>query len=170
MNRKRVSYHLWAYAFIAPSLILICGLNIWPVIQNIYYSLCSMKGFAKPTFIGLENYQTLFSDAEVGSAFINTFLYTILTVPVGVFLSLTTACLLNANIRGKGFFRTIFYIPVVSAPVAVAMVWKWMYNFEYGIINFALKALGIGPVNWIADGNVALISLAIIGILSIDCP
>ena len=166
MNRKRITHHLWAYAFIAPSLILICGLNLWPVVQNIYYSLCSMKGFAQPSFIGLENYQTLFSDAEVGRAFVNTFLYTILTVPVGVFLSLMTACLLNTNIRGKGLFRTIYYIPVVSAPVAVAMVWKWMYNYEYGVINFVLQALGIESVNWIADGSVVLISLAIIGIWS----
>lgn len=166
MNRKRISNHLWAYAFVAPSLLLICLMNLWPVFQNLYYSMCSMKGFAKPTFIGLENYRVLFSDAEVGRAFVNTFVYALLTVPVGVFLSLLVACLLNTQIRGKGIFRTIYYIPVVSAPVAVAMVWKWMYNYEYGIINYVIKGLGLGAVNWIADGNVALVSLAIIGIWS----
>ena len=102
----------------------------------------------------------------MGQAFVNTLLYALLTVPVGVFLSLIVASLLSADIRGKGFFRTLFYIPVVSAPVAVAMVWKWLYNAEYGVINFALGQVGIPAVNWIADGRVVLIALAIIGIWS----
>jgi multiple sugar transport system permease protein len=79
---------------------------------------------------------------------------------------LIAACFLNAGVRGQGFFRTVYYIPVVSAPVAVAMVWKWMYNYEYGIINYMLKALGISPLNWVADGHVVLLSLALIGIWS----
>jgi multiple sugar transport system permease protein len=79
---------------------------------------------------------------------------------------LIAACFLNAGVRGQGFFRTVYYIPVVSAPVAVAMVWKWMYNYEYGIINFMLKSMGISAVNWVADGHVVLISLALIGIWS----
>lgn len=166
MSRKRIVNNLWGWFFAAPSVILICALYLWPVVQNIYYSLCQMKGFSKPVFIGLENYQTIFRDAEVGRAFVNTVVYTVLTVPVGVFFSLIAACLLNTSIRGKGFFRTIYYIPVVSAPVAVAMVWRWMYNYEYGIINHMLNAVGIPAVNWIADGNVVLISLAIIGIWS----
>jgi len=164
MKRKRLTDNLWGLGFIAPSLILIFILNLWPVIENLYYSLCKMKGFGKPVFIGLGNYITAFSDIEIGQAFLNTFLYTLMTVPVGIFLALGAACFLNMNIKAKGFFRTLYYIPIVSAPVAVAMVWKWMYNDEYGIINYALKNLGFQPVNWIADGNVVLISLSLIGI------
>lgn len=166
MKHKRLADNLWGLAFIAPSLILIVVLNLWPVVQNIYYSLCKMKGFAKPAFTGLKNYVTAFHDAELGQAFLNTLVYTLITVPIGVFLSLVTACLLNTGIRGKGVFRTIYYLPVVSAPVAVAMVWKWMFNSEYGIINYLLRMLGIPTLNWIADGNVVIFSLAIVGIWS----
>jgi multiple sugar transport system permease protein len=166
MKRKRLTDNLWGWGLIAPSFLLILILNLWPVIENIYYSLCKMKGFAKPVFIGFSNYVTALSDGEIGQAFLNTLLYTLMTVPVGIFLALVAACFLNTEIRGKGFFRTLYYIPVVSAPVAVAMVWKWMYNDEYGIINYALKGLGLQPINWIADGNVVLISLALIGIWS----
>lgn len=164
MKKKRIIDNLWGWFFVFPSVFLICTLYLWPVCQNIYYSLCKMKGFAKPSFIGLENYRTIFADAEVGRAFVNTFLYAFLTVPLGVFLSLIVACLMNTKIRGRGLFRTIYYVPVVSAPVAVAMVWKWMYNYEYGIINYMLNLVGIPDINWIADGNVVLFSLAIIGI------
>ena len=166
MRQRRFADNLWGLLFVAPSLILICALNLWPVVQNLYYSLSKMKGFAKPVFIGLGNYQAAFANAELGQAFVNTLLYALLTVPVGVFLSLIVASLLSADIRGKGFFRTLYYIPVVSAPVAVAMVWKWLYNAEYGVINFALGQIGISAVNWIADGRVVLTSLAIIGIWS----
>ena len=166
MKQRRISNQLWGLAFVIPSVFLICTLNIWPVLQNLYYSLCQMKGFSKPSFIGLENYRTILKDAEVGGALKNTFIYTLLTVPLGVFLSLVTAALLNTRIRSKGFFRTLYYLPVVSAPAAVSMVWRWMFNYEYGIINQVLNGLGIGSVNWIADSNVVLISLAIIGIWS----
>jgi multiple sugar transport system permease protein len=164
MKRKHLSDNLWGFAFIAPSLLLICVLNLWPVVENLYYSLCKMKGFAKPVWIGFANYVTAFSDGEIGQAFLNTLFYTLLTVPIGVLLSLITACFLNTGIKGKGFFRTLYYIPVVSAPVAVAMVWKWMFNDEYGIINYILKALGLNTLNWIADGNIILFTLAIVGI------
>jgi multiple sugar transport system permease protein len=76
VKRRRRVNNLWGLFFVAPSLILICALNLWPVIQNLYYSLCKMKGFAKPVFIGFENYCTAFADAEIGKSFVNTMIYT----------------------------------------------------------------------------------------------
>ena len=76
------------------------------------------------------------------------------------------AVLLNSKIKGKGVYRTIYFIPMVAAPAAITMVWKWLYNNQFGLINHILSKFGLGPVNWIDDPKVALISIAIIGIWS----
>ena len=90
----------------------------------------------------------------------------LITVPLGVILSLLVAVLLNTKIRGKTIYRTLFFLPVVSAPAAVAMVWKWIFNSDYGLINNFLKFLGINGVNWLTNPNTAIWAVAIVGIWS----
>lgn len=89
-----------------------------------------------------------------------------MTVPVGVFLSLITAVFLNTSIKCKGFFRVCYFLPVISAPAAVAMVWKWLYNSDFGIINFLLSKIGIDGPNWLGDSKTILLSVMIVGIWS----
>ncbi len=139
----------WAYLFLAPSVILICILNLWPILQTLWFSLNEIQGFQPPRWVGLENYMTVLRNEEFAGAFKNTVIYTLVTVPAGVILSLITAVLLNTSIRCKGFFRICYFLPVISAPAAVAMVWRWLYNSEFGIINFLLSKLGIEGMNWI---------------------
>ncbi|MDD3278697.1 MAG: sugar ABC transporter permease [Lachnospiraceae bacterium] len=162
-KRKRTTY-LYGYLFIAPTVIGVMVLNLWSVIQSFYYSFNEVKGFAAPKFIGLANYARLFGDAEIWRSIGNTFLYSLITVPLGVLLSLVVAVLLNAKIKGKGVFRCIYFLPVVSAPAAVALVWKWLYNKDYGLINEMLSAIGIGRIDWLGKPSMALISVAIVGI------
>lgn len=167
MKRKQIKRYMWAYGFIAPSLILICVLNLWPILQTFYFSLNEVRGFQSPVFVGLSNYMTLFGDEEFWKSLVNTCIYTVVTVPVGVILSLITAVFLNASIKGKSFFRVLYFLPVISAPAAVAMVWRWLYNSDFGLINYILSVLHIQGPNWIADSRVVLGSVMIVGIWSL---
>ena len=167
MKRRQIKRYMWAYGFIAPSLILICVLNLWPILQTFYFSLNEVRGFQSPVFVGLSNYMTLFGDEEFWKSLVNTCIYTVVTVPVGVILSLITAVFLNASIKGKSFFRVLYFLPVISAPAAVAMVWRWLYNSDFGLINYILSVLHIQGPNWIADSRVVLGSVMIVGIWSL---
>lgn len=127
MRSNKPRYWVWAYAFLAPSLILICVLNIWPILQTIWFSLNDIQGFQAPEWVGIKNYIKVFGNAEFLMTLKNTLIYTIVTVPIGVFLSLITAVFLNESIKCKGLFRVCYFLPVISAPAAVAMVWRWLY-------------------------------------------
>jgi multiple sugar transport system permease protein len=141
---------------IAPTIIGLIVLNIYPFFNSIWLSLQKMQGLTPPKFIGIKNYQTLLSDKLVIQATWNTLYFMLLTVPVGVFLALVMATLLNNKIRGRDIYRGIYFLPLVVAPAAIAMVWRWMFNAENGIINQALGALGIVGPNWLSDPKTAL--------------
>jgi len=156
----------WAYLLIAPTIIGLCILNIYPFFNSIWLSLQKMQGLTPAKYIGIKNYQTLFADKLVMQATWNTLYFMLLTVPVGVFLALIMATLLNNNIRGRDIYRGIYFLPLVVAPAAIAMVWRWMFNAENGIINQFLGLFGIAGPNWLSDPNTALVSCAIITIWS----
>ena len=152
----------WAYIMVAPTIIGLIVLNLWPFVQTLYTSFCEHLGFGHYKFVGLQNYIDIFQRPEFWRATWNTIYFCILTVPLGLFLSLLVAMLLNAKIRGKGAFRTIFFLPMVCAPAAVTMVWRWIFNGEYGILN---QAMGT-RIGWITDPNFVMISCAIVAIWS----
>ena len=161
-RRKLGQDNAWGYLMIAPTIIGLIILNVYPFIDTIILSFCKSGVFGGRTFAGLTNYIEMFSSGEFWQAAWNTVYFCILTVPVGVFIALIVAILLNAKIKGKVFFRAVFFLPMVVAPAAVAMVWKWMFNSEYGIINtvFHLDA------GWITDPNLVIPTVAIVAIWS----
>ena len=152
----------WAWIMVAPTIIGLVALNIWPFVQTIYTSFCEHLGFGHYKFIGLANYAEIFQTPEFWNATWNTILFCILTVPLGLFLSLLVAMLLNAKIKFKGGFRTIFFLPMVCAPAAVTMVWRWIFNGQYGILNQLFGA----EIGWITDPKFVMISCAIVAIWS----
>ena len=152
----------WGWIMVAPTIIGLVVLNLWPFVQTIYTSFCEHLGFGHYKFVGLANYSEIFQTPEFWKATWNTILFCILTVPVGLFLSLLVAMLLNAKIKFKGGFRTIFFLPMVCAPAAVTMVWRWIFNADYGVLN---QIFGTN-VKWITDPNVALVSCAVVAIWS----
>lgn len=166
LSKRNREKYLWAFILIAPTLFFIVVMNLWPIIQTFYFSLNKIKGLGAPEWIGFENYLTAFKDKDLGSSIWNTVIYTVVTVPVGTFLSLLTAVFLNTKIKGKSFFRVLYFIPVVSAPAAVAMVWRWLYNSDSGLINYFLSLVGIHGPNWIGDNHFVLLSVMIVGIWS----
>lgn len=171
-NRKRISKKTWnewcwGWFMVFPTILGLIVLNIIPIFQTFYLSFFKSGAFGKGNvFVGLDNYKKMFHDEQVWRAVGNTLGYTCIVVPVTIVIALLLAVVLNGRIKGKGIYRTIYFIPMVAAPAAVTMVWKWLYNYHYGLINHLLAKLGLSGVNWIDNPNVALISVAIIGIWS----
>ncbi|MDR0929019.1 MAG: sugar ABC transporter permease [Oscillospiraceae bacterium] len=166
MRRRARAEWGWAYLLIAPTIIGLVLLNIYPFINSVYMSLFRIRGFGAWKYIGLDNYADLLTDKQAVSAIWNTLYFTVLTVPVGVIFALVLAVLLNNKIRGRSAFRAIYFLPLIVAPAAVAMVWRWMYNAEFGILNQFLSIFGVQRINWLSDPNIAIIACAIIGIWS----
>ncbi len=152
----------WGLLMVAPTIIGLIVLNIYPFFETIYMSFSKTKAFGAYEFCGFENYIKMFQSPEFWKATWNSVYFCILTVPIGVFISLIVAVLLNAKIKGKTTFRAIFFLPMVVAPAAVAMVWKWIFNSQYGILNAMLGS----NIRWLTDPNVVMITCAIVAIWS----
>ena len=153
---------LWGFALLAPSILGLSLFYIYPFFENVYNSFVKISLIGNKTWVGLDNYKTFFSDPKIGRSFLYTFQYTAVTVTVTVILSILVATALNQKIRGVNFYRIIFYLPVVAMPVAIAVVWRWMFNFEFGVVNEIIKALNGSPIPWLQDKNVFFISLVIV--------
>lgn len=164
-QRKLIDY-AWAYFMIFPTMVGLIILNIWPIFNTLYLSLTKWEGFGGTVWVGFENYKEMLTDESVRQALWNTFGYTIGVVPIGIFLSLIVAVLLNSNIKGKSLYRTIYFLPIVSTPAAIAMVWKWLFNSEFGLINYFLSFFGIEGPQWLTDSRFVLLSVIIVGIWS----
>lgn len=168
VSKRTWNEWIWAWFLIAPTIIGLIVLNIIPIIQTAYLSLFKSGDFGRNhIFVGLDNYVRMFNDSQVWQAVLNTFIYTFLVVPISIALAMLIAVFLNRQIKGKMIYRTIYFIPMIAAPAAVTMVWRWLYNSNFGLINYLLSLVGIPPVNWTTDPNVAIISISIIGIWSI---
>lgn len=155
---------IWGWIFVLPTLIGLIVLNIWPLVQTIYQSFFKTGTFGKGNiFVGIDNYTKMFETSEVLQSLWNTIKYMIIEVPFSVVIALVLAVLLNRKMIGRGIYRTIFFLPMVAAPAAVAMVWRWLYNAQYGLINHIIGK----QINWVSDPNIAWISMGIIGVWSI---
>ncbi len=152
----------WGYLLTAPTVLGLFVLNVYPFIQTLILSFSRTQAFGASTFNGLANYTRMFANAEFWRATWNTLYFCLLTVPVGVFLSLLVAVLLNQGVRGRSFFRAVYFLPMVVPPAAVALVWKWMFNARYGVIN---ALLGLS-VRWVTDPALVILSCAIVAIWS----
>jgi multiple sugar transport system permease protein len=162
-SRQRSEF-IWGWLFILPTMLGLIVLNLYPMVDTIRQSFYKTGDFGKGNvYVGLKNYQKVFGDTEVWQSLWNTVKYAIVEVPVSIVIALLLAVLLNKKLKGRDVFRTIFFLPMVVAPAAIAMVWKWLYNSNFGLINnvFHIK------VNWISDPRIAIFSIAVIGIWSV---
>ncbi|MET9255348.1 carbohydrate ABC transporter permease [Streptomyces sp. NPDC048182] len=166
-RRERRFHHRdkwWGYAFIAPAGLGLAVFYLWPVVQTLYYSLTEWGAFGGTTWIGLDNYRTLVSDTEFWQALTNTLVYTVLVL-LGIPLSLLLAALLNLKgMRGAGVYRTLYFLPVVTMPAAVAVVWRWLYNGDVGILDQALSAVGLDGTYWVSDPATVRLAVAAVGV------
>ena len=155
---------VYGWAFIFPTMLGLIVLNIYPIFLTIYQSFCKTGDFGRGNiFIGFGNYAKMFADAEVWQSLINTFKYAIIEVPFSICISLVLAVFLNRKIKFRSGYRTIFFLPMIAAPAAVAMVWRWLYNSKFGLLNHIFGT----NIQWISNPKIAWISVAVIGVWSI---
>lgn len=163
VTQKRSDY-FWAYLMIAPTMLGLFIFYLWPIIQNFYFSFTEWGAFGQYAWTGLNNYKRMLTDANLLQSFKNTGIYIIFTVPIGIFLSIVVAVLLNQKIRGRSIYRVLYFLPVVTMPAAIAMVWKWIYNADYGVLNYLLSLIGIKGPQWVSDPKIALFSVILVAI------
>lgn len=163
MTSRQKSETIWGLAFVAPTIIGLLILNYYPIFETFYQSVCKTGDFGIGNeFVGLKNFVTLIHDKEVFTTLFNSFRYAAVSLPVTIAISLVLAVLLNRKMKGRGIYRTIYFLPMVCAPAAVAMVWKWLFNQNYGLLNHIFGT----DINWITDPKVAWISVIIVGVWS----
>jgi len=155
---------LWGLAFIAPTGLGLLAFYIWPVFQTLYFSFTEWGAFGGHRWVGLENYAKLLGDPEVLKALKNTLVYAGLVL-LGVPVSLVLAALINTpGLRGAPVYRVLYFLPVVTMPAAVGMVWRWLYNGDLGLVNYVLSLFGISGQHWVADPRFALYATVVVGI------
>lgn len=168
MNKKltkRKGDGLSAFLFLSPTLIVFGAFILFPVIFSFYLSFHQWNMFSTDTdFIGLENYSRLFQDPEFWNVLKNTAIYTFGTIPLNMVFSLMIAYILNKKIAGKKLLRTLFFAPVIISPVAAAVVWRWLYDPNFGIFNYFIGLFGVNPINWLNEPTAAMAALIIMGV------
>ena len=156
------------YLYTAPWLIGFFVLTLYPIVYSFYLMFTDMNLTGVGKFIGLENLKYAFTDDPLFiKSFINTLKYVVMFVPSSIILAFFVALLLSKKVKGLGFFRTAFYIPYITSGVAVTILWGWIYQKDYGIINYVLSLFGIKGVNWLGDKNIAMISIVILSLWTI---
>ncbi len=142
--------------FASPWLIGFSAFVLYPFLASIYYSFCYYNILEPPKFFGLLNYKDLIKDPIFWKSLWNTFYYVIFAIPLGFLVSISLALLLNTKVRGLAFYRMIFFIPSLVPMVAGAILWMWIFNGKFGLLNNFLIGLGIqNPPNWLMDARYA---------------
>lgn len=158
-RRKEV---LWGYLFILPNFFLMFVFTLFPVLFAFGVSLTNWSLLSSPVFVGLENYLKIFQDPVAKVTLKNTLLFTAMSVPMRIILPLLLAVALNQKIRGLAFYRTCYYLPVISASVAISMLFMWILDKNFGLLNRLLLTVGLHPVGWLTDPKYALFSIVLV--------
>ena len=148
---------------VLPAIIVLSIVYFYPLFYNIDLSFSDwpiLENLPK-TYVGLENYASLFSSQVFQGVVFNTVKFTLVSVPIEFFLGLGLALLLNREIKGKNVFVTLLSLPMIIAPVIAALAWRWMFNFDFGALNYVLGFVGVKPVLWTGDPNISLYSVVV---------
>lgn len=152
------------YLFIAPAVVGFIVFLAGPFLASLLISFTDYKLLVAPQWVGLDNYRALMVDPLFWQSLKVTFQYAIIALPLGLVLSLGLAVLLNQKVRGISFWRTIYYLPAVVSGVAVAVLWSWILNPEFGLLNLLLRYFGIRGPHWLSDTRTALPALIVISL------
>lgn len=169
--RKGLNHRQWeaiaGYLFIMPWIIGFLGLTLGPIIASLYFSFTNYQLVKPPVWTGLANYERLINDTLFWKSMRVTATYVAVSVPVGLVLSFAVALLMNQRVRGIGFWRTVFYVPNLIPLVASTMLWLWIFNPEFGLLNGALARFGIDGPLWLQSQKWALPSLIIMNLWTV---
>ena len=163
-RRRRGRDGLWPLVFLAPLMIGVVAFYFWPILATVLNSFASFDPFGGRTFAGLENYRTLLSDSFIPRAVLNTAVYTAIVL-LGIPIAVGVASLLTQKgLRFSRFYQVLFFLPAVSMPVAVALVWRMIFNQEFGVVNWALSLIGIEGPYWVTAPWWALLAVSVVGL------
>lgn len=163
-RKKAQQGGLIAWAFALPALVVYFIFLVYPAAQSLWFSFTNWDGLSPSyDFVGVANYISMFDDPVVIRAIINNIIWTVVTITFPVVIGLLLAIALNGKVRGKPVLRLLFYTPAVLPLVAVASIWGWLYNPQYGAINAALRAIGLDALAqpWLGQDNTALAAVMI---------
>ncbi len=154
-----------ALLFLSPTLVIVSVFIFFPIVFSFYLSFHEWNMFGgSREFVGLANYARLLGSGEFWQVFGTTTVYTIATVPLNMAIALAAAIFLERKLRGKKFLRAALFTPVIISWVAAAVIWRWVFHPNIGLLNHALELLGIPAVNWVNDPTAALFSMIIVGV------
>ncbi|GAC1360734.1 MAG: sugar ABC transporter permease [Ktedonobacteraceae bacterium] len=161
---KRRRTNLIGIGFVLPFLIVYAAFIIWPVLLGLRMSFFNwtLSGLGASDFLGVGNYQSLFADPAFWQSLGVTLLFTIISTPLLVLIALGLALLVNRAIPAQSTFRTIFFAPFVMPVSVVALIWNWLYQPGFGLVNGILAGTGLKEVNWLSDPHIALVSVVIL--------
>ncbi|MCP8615908.1 sugar ABC transporter permease [Salirhabdus salicampi] len=157
--------NLEGWLFISPMLLGFTIFMFGPLLYALFMSLHEWPLLGEETFIGMENYQQIFQDADFSNALWNTVLFSLGLVPLNIILAMFLASLLREKFAGIGFFRTAIFVPVVTSLIVWAIVWKYLLAPEYGFINQILGFIGIDGPSWLFNENTALPAVIVVSVL-----
>jgi multiple sugar transport system permease protein len=153
----------WALVMIAPATIGLVTLYLWPFLSTFLKSFMNIPVFGPGTYTGTDNYTKLLTDDAFWRAFGNSMLYTGLVL-LGVPIAVVLAALIEQVSRGRAVYRVLFFLPVVTLPVAVGMVWRFLLNGDFGLVNWLLSLVGIPGQYWVADARFTIYAFAVVGV------
>lgn len=162
-NTLEKSRNRWGIVFILPQLISLICLGVIPIIIAFVLSFFDWNGFSAPVFSGIDNFKSVFTDPDTAIAIKNTLVYSIIYVPCSIVLALVLAILLD-KAWGKMFYRAVFFLPQVVTSVGIAVVWSWIYQPQFGILNMVLRFLGIEGREWLRDPSTAMGAVIVMSI------
>ena len=155
---------LYGYLMIAPLAVGLGVFYFYPFFKVFYDSFHVVGAFNKTSWAGISNYVTMLKDPVMWSTLWNTFRYVIVIVPFTLIFSILIAALLNTNIKGRSVFRVIYFIPAITMSAAISMIWRWIFNSDFGILNFVLSKFGVPNVQWLSDPHTAWITISIVAV------
>lgn len=165
VNPRRRGEMLAGLAFLSPSLLIILVFIYLPIAWAFNLSMTSWEARSTPdAFVGLQNYSIVLSEPDFWNAFKNTVYFTGIKLPLDMILALAIALLLNQKLRGIGFFRVAYFLPVITSVVAVAAIWRVIYNPSFGLLNGLLESFGLPAQRWLRDPDLAMPSVAFVAI------
>lgn len=150
-RRSRGRHGRWAVFFLAPSFLPLALFTFFPMAKSVWMSLHSWNLISAPTWVGVENYKRLLSDPATIQAFWHTLLYVLGYLPLVYCGGLALALVLNTRLPARGLLRAVYFLPVITSWVVVALVWKWILNPSSGVVNTVLGALGLPEPGWWTD-------------------
>lgn len=158
-------FHGVPLIFVVPAVILFAIFFVGPASLGFYYSMTNYRGIGTATWVGFENYVSLFTDDQFYRALIRTFVFTGFVVPINYVFSLGVSVLLISKYtKGAGLARTVFFIPWLVSPIVTGVIWRWLFGENFGVVNYVLSLLGLGTYRWQTDANFSLSVVILAGV------